>query len=585
MNFLIKMSLRNLLRQKRRNLLLCMAMVVGITILVVCGSFSHGISDVLLNRIIASMNGHVSIQFAEAGSYNKQVFHNGAFVDSVIKKNVREIDKIEEGIVVFGRIIGKGKSDNVMLQGISDDEINNRSGANTKGLSMVEGRLSDLSRTDVENPICISFDKAEYLHVTLGDVIRVRFSDLNGQNNAERLTIVGIFKPDNSFTSMSLFLKPDKIKSMMGYKANDIGSVNIMLKHAKRDAVKVADELQRALRPGIAVINGSVRLHDAVAGCSLFGLKNDSLGNTIVSKELIITGKDSIIKVMEKGALISDSLASKIQAGQGDTCMFSFYSQRDSGIVACDFRVCGIFKSTPGIGGNTILIRDREFYAIFYGHWPVKDSKRPEQNSMVSDEFRKALSPEWLLLERSHSSDDAKKKLIEIDERNFPGVAVYVESMFEMASDVLSLQYALDMIVVCAVLLLFLILFIGVGNTLRMVIKERVREIGTMQAIGMQKTDVLVLFILETMFLSFFSGIAGNGIGLLTIFGLSQFDINMSDSPLGMFLVKNHIHFVPSLGSSILYVVILVLLTAIVTFTQVRGAANRSPSESLRRYE
>ena len=68
----------------------------------------------------------------------------------------------------------------------------------------------------------------------------------------------------------------------------------------------------------------------------------------------------------------------------------------------------------------------------------------------------------------------------------------------DYASEVLKLEQVLNLITIIAVLILFFIILIGVVNTLRMTIRERTREIGTIRAIGMQKKDVRNVFILES---------------------------------------------------------------------------------------
>lgn len=60
MSMLLKISLRNLLRQKRRNVLLGIGIAFGMSILIMANSFAHGLSDILLNKIIKFMTGRYS---------------------------------------------------------------------------------------------------------------------------------------------------------------------------------------------------------------------------------------------------------------------------------------------------------------------------------------------------------------------------------------------------------------------------------------------------------------------------------------------------------------------------------------------
>ena len=114
------------------------------------------------------------------------------------------------------------------------------------------------------------------------------------------------------------------------------------------------------------------------------------------------------------------------------------------------------------------------------------------------DPWYRLLSPEWTLLDRTYTTDDYVKKYRDIGRETLKGTFVDVSTMYETASDILKLEGVLKLVTLSAVLVLFFIILLGVVNTLRMTIRERTREIGTVRAIGMQKNDVRDMFILET---------------------------------------------------------------------------------------
>jgi putative ABC transport system permease protein len=64
---------------------------------------------------------------------------------------------------------------------------------------------------------------------------------------------------------------------------------------------------------------------------------------------------------------------------------------------------------------------------------------------------------------------------------------------------------------------LLVIISVGIMNTLWIAIRERTREIGTLRAIGMQRTRVLAMFVLE----GFAIGLIGTGVGALVGWGLA----------------------------------------------------------------
>jgi putative ABC transport system permease protein len=61
--------------------------------------------------------------------------------------------------------------------------------------------------------------------------------------------------------------------------------------------------------------------------------------------------------------------------------------------------------------------------------------------------------------------------------------------------------------------ILFVIILTGIINTMLMSVFERVREIGTMLAVGVRRRQVLRLFLLEAMVLGVVGGVGGVALG------------------------------------------------------------------------
>jgi putative ABC transport system permease protein len=69
-----------------------------------------------------------------------------------------------------------------------------------------------------------------------------------------------------------------------------------------------------------------------------------------------------------------------------------------------------------------------------------------------------------------------------------------------------------------AVIIIFLIVILfGLANALLTSVFERVREIGTMMAVGTTRRQVLTLFVLESTLLGFFGGLVGVTAGALVV--------------------------------------------------------------------
>jgi ABC-type lipoprotein release transport system permease subunit len=596
MNVILKISLRNLLRQKRRNILLGIAMAFGTMILVLASSFSHGISDVLFNKIVVYVAGHVSVGFSESGNMYKQVFHDGDRMVAIVKKELSDITQIQEALGIFSRAIGNGKSDNVIMVGVDlkrtinveqSEEVKRKEQEEYKqNFKMVEGNFLDLNSPGIENPVAVSLEKARYLNIKKGDILRVRFNDINGQSQAARLNVVAIFKPANSFMSMPIFLEVANLKKLAGYGPHDIGQLYLRIKDAKKFAAKDADKLHDAMQSQTAVLYGDMASKTKSAKASVLGFKSDSVSHKLLIKSLVFVSGDTGAAFGKDGVAIAEPLATQLAVKLGDSCAISYTTKYEPHVVQVKYPVKAVFRPAAGMKGNVLLVNEKSFYTAFYGNWPrdehlTSDAYFPQKN----DSLYSAFDPEWLLLKRAHSTDEARKQVRDIASTKFKGAVVDVESMYEMASDVLKLESALNLITFGAVLVLFFIILIGVINTLRMTIRERTREIGTIRAIGMQTKDVRNSFILETMFLGLFSAVTGTAFAFLAMFGLSRITFHAEDNPMSMLLVNSHLNFVPSLGATVFYIVLIVVISVITAYFPARRAAKMPAADALRHFE
>ena len=87
---------------------------------------------------------------------------------------------------------------------------------------------------------------------------------------------------------------------------------------------------------------------------------------------------------------------------------------------------------------------------------------------------------------------------------------------------------------------LLVIVIIGIVNTLAIAIRERTREIGTLRAIGMQRTKVLWLFLLETLLLGLAGTVGGALVGVALAVAIDLSHLPVPDS-MQMFLMQQHL--------------------------------------------
>lgn len=584
MKLLLNLSFRNLMRQKRRNLLLGLAIAIGVAILTMAGSFSRGMSDVLFNKVVSYVAGHVSINVNEGYGKRVPVFRDREKLLSILEKYTEKTDEIDEATGVFVRAIGNGRAENMVLVGVdttkslTEEQVKEYE----ESFNVIDGKFEDLHEAPVKNAAIISKEMAKSLNVKKNDIISIRFRNIFGQSQSERLTIVGILSNDNIFMQGVLFCELTNVKSMMGYRPYECANMQIKIKDPQKNAIALADRIHAALKPGPAFIAGKISGREITV--LPFRGDDDSIKLMRSSFKLVRGKMDDVL--LKDGVMVSSRIASGLGIGPGSEIRISYDGKFEKEKAPFKVKVRGVFESNAENGTDTVYMHEALFYPRFYDRLPDLDKDRAKAFFPAdSAAFKPALGTEWELLKRSRNTDEMRKKFAADVKKKIRATTVDVNSMYESASDVLKLESVLNMITLIAVLILFFIILIGVVNTLRMTIKERTREIGTIRAIGMQKRDVWGIFMLETTMLSLFASIAGTIIAFILMGLLSLITFNVTDNPLGILLVSKHLYFLPTFGNVISNIILILVLTVITAFFPARRAANLSSAEALRHYE
>lgn len=609
---LLNLSLRNLFRQKRRNLMLGIAIALGVTILIMASSFSRGIEDIMFNKVVSYVAGHVSVNMNEGFGKRVPVFRDKERLFTIIDQAVDKDAEVDEGVGIFTRAIGNGKADNMILVGIDTEKkiTDEQKREYDESFTVIDGKFEDLGTSTAANSVILSKDRAESLNVRKNDVISIRFRNVFGQNQSERLTVIGVLKNDNIFMQGVMFCELKNVKAMMGYRPYESANIHIKIKDPKDNAVRVADRIHAALTPGPAFIQGELFYDSSGADPSRASSEGDlsrSDSSSFLIREAQVTvipfrGDDESVKLigssfkllkgkMEEvlsrdGVMVSSKLAKILKLTPGCEVTISHNAKFEKQIASFKVQIKGVFISDQERGDNTIYMHEALFYPKFYDHLPDLNLDRAKAFIPAANvSFKSALGNEWELLNRTRNSDEMRKKYAAQARKKIRATTIDVNSMYESASDVLKLESVLNIITLSAVLILFFIILIGVVNTLRMTIKERTKEIGTIRAIGMQKRDVWGIFMIETSLLSLFASIAGTIFALLLMELLALIKFNVTDNPLGILLVSSHLHFLPTLLNILFNITLILIITVITAYFPARRAANLSSAEALRHYE
>lgn len=577
MSVILKISFRNLIRQKRRNILLGISIAFGTCILIIANAFSHGLSDILLNKIIGRAFGHMVVMMNEKNGHTMSLIRDKDRIEQAIRDNIEGIDYVSEGVSTFTRALGNGKSEFVAIVGVDPVE------EFYEEMPEVEGDIRDLANPDIENPISLYETMAENLNVSLNDTVKVKFQTIYGQSQTGRFTVVAVLKSTNPFMDYACFTHLSDLKPLMGYQPYETAMFSIAMKELKHpEIVKVeAEKLHKALEPNVAGYKGI--LQHTQAGdrdVEVLSVKPEEQPRQTLRDQLqIVAGDLDVALKDEQAVILSQSVADAQGVTVGDQVSLVYETKFEGTAEPETYQVGAIFTANAAVSADMVFIHSEAMYDTFFPVLP----KEPVQLEADHPLFA-SLIKEWLLLERSPDSKALQQKYKELRNTDWRGATLDVTTMYEAASQVLQMENVLRIVTLVAVLILFFIILIGVVNTLRMTIRERTREIGTVRAIGMRQGDVGTSFLTEVMMLTLFAAVVGIILAFAIMYLLGLITIQ-DDGFFGIFLVDKHLHFVPIWQHVVQNLVLIFVITFVTAFFPSRRAARMSVASALRHYE
>jgi len=135
---------------------------------------------------------------------------------------------------------------------------------------------------------------------------------------------------------------------------------------------------------------------------------------------------------------------------------------------------------------------------------------------------------------------------------------------------------ALRVLSIVLLAILIAIIVIGIMNTMWIAIRERTREIGTLRAIGMQRREVLWMFLLESIMLGLFATVVGVTAGAAIASGLNAMRVHVPTG-LQFFLMSPYLHISVHGAALVQSVVMITAITALAALYPSLRAARLRP--------
>ncbi|MGB5170523.1 MAG: ABC transporter permease [Eudoraea sp.] len=153
--------------------------------------------------------------------------------------------------------------------------------------------------------------------------------------------------------------------------------------------------------------------------------------------------------------------------------------------------------------------------------------------------------------------------------------AIGYRDIYEQYQKVEGLFGAMKLIAYFVGILVLLSGIIGVSNIMLIVVKERTKEIGIRRALGEDPWSIRLQVLMESVFLTMISGMAGIVIGALFIYGVNA--LLDANGPVDMFLN-------PSVSLSVVVVALVILIVSglLAGFIPAQSAIRAKPIDALR---
>ncbi|MBP9822989.1 MAG: FtsX-like permease family protein, partial [Thermoanaerobaculia bacterium] len=128
--------------------------------------------------------------------------------------------------------------------------------------------------------------------------------------------------------------------------------------------------------------------------------------------------------------------------------------------------------------------------------------------------------------------------------------------------------------------IVFVLVVLATSNTLVMTVMERVREVGTLRAIGTAPGQIAAMVLWEALWLGVLGALLGNALGAAAIAGINGLHLKMPPPPGAVDPIDLQLAFVPEAFAAIVVVMAVVLLVA--ALAPVARATRISVVEALR---
>jgi len=288
----------------------------------------------------------------------------------------------------------------------------------------------------------------------------------------------------------------------------------------------------------------------------------------------------------ETALILSEKIAAKLNADVGDTILVQMQTVNGQNNVG-EFTLAGISFDAGIFGANLSYVNELLGLAPDeYQTMGIMLDGLKNTEVSASEIYARLNESGVQLFERGVKDETGAETpfqalLRKQNKESWEGVKYRLFTINEMLSQIKQIVAALDTTAAIILVVLFVIIMVGITNTFSMVMFERIGEIGTMRALGVQRGGVRSMFLYEAVFLALGGAIAGIILALIVMLGISMINFGM-DSPAFLIMKNGHMSFYLPPLKAVGNVIIIALLTLVAVSSPAGKAAKLTPAEALR---
>ncbi len=257
--------------------------------------------------------------------------------------------------------------------------------------------------------------------------------------------------------------------------------------------------------------------------------------------------------------LISRKLAENLKAKTGSKIVVTI-QHLEGDIVYGLFRVVGIYKTSNTVYDEmNVFVKEEDLSELI--------GAEPGRTTEIT-----------VLLDESNSTD----RVTGLIQKDYPHLSVL--SWKQIQPFLLAMSSMMDQFTYWILIIILFAVAFGIVNTMLMAILERVRELGMLMAVGMNRRRIFLMIMLETVFLSLTGGLIGMVLSAVIIHYTGIKGLNFAGWAEGFEAFGYSTLIYPTLYKSVYIILtVMVIITGILaSIYPARKAMRFKPAEAVR---